>query len=404
MNKWIASCILLACTAVSAQSRFVHTEGQNLVAPDGKPLLLRGTNLGNWLVQEGYMFGLKDGPQSAREIEAFFNELIGPAEAANFWQAYRDNYVTEDDIRFLHQAGVNSLRVPFHYRFFEPGNDEGFARIDKLAGWAHKYGIYLVLDMHCAPGGQTGTNIDDSWGYPWLFESPEEQERTIAVWKRIAEHYRDNPTILGYDLLNEPIPHFPQVQKYNAALEPLYKRITAAIRQVDAHHVIILGGARWDTNFSVFGAPFDRNAMYTFHTYWSPATDAQIKPYTDFRARYNVPLWLSESGENTDEWIGAFRAVLDRNQIGWAFWPYKKMEATTSFVAWRKPANWDEIVAYAKTRGSVGAAEKQIAARPSLQDSRAALDDLLQNIKLGKCRVNPGYLGALGLQTPAATH
>ena len=111
--------------------------------------------------------------------------------------------------------------------------------------------------MHCAPGGQTGANIDDSWGYPWLYDSPEASS-TIAIWKRIAAHYRDSETVLGYDLLNEPIPHFPELQKYNSKLEPIYKRIVAAIREVDKNHVIILGGAQWDTNFAVFGPPFDQ--------------------------------------------------------------------------------------------------------------------------------------------------
>jgi hypothetical protein len=305
-------------------------------------------------------------------------------------------------MRFLHEAGLNSIRIPLHYKFFTPGNEEGFQRLDRVVGWAKKYGLYVILDMHCAPGGQTGSNIDDSWGYPWLFESAEDQELTIRIWKRIAQHYRDNPTVLGYDLLNEPIPHFPQLRKYNPALEPLYKRITAEIRQVDVHHVIILGGAQWDTNFTVFGAPFDSNVMYTFHKYWSPPTEAEIQPYLDFRSRYNVPIWLGESGESKDEWIHDFTAVLEKDEVGWAFWPYKKMDKASAFVSWQKPVYWDDIVAFAKTRGSTGDSEKQIAARPSLEHSRAALQELLEKVRLRNCRVNPGYLQALGLKTPPA--
>jgi hypothetical protein len=400
--KWLVLFALAMCTALSAESRFVRADGKYLVAPDGKRLQLRGTNLGNWLEPEGYMFGLDGGPESPREIEEFFNELIGPEQAAKFWQAYRDAYVTEDDIRFLHEAGLNSIRIPLHYKFFLPGNEEGFARLDRVVDWAREYGLYVILDMHCAPGGQTGTNIDDSWGYPWLYESHADQELTIRIWKRIAEHYRNNPTVLGYDLLNEPIPHFPQLQRYNPALEPLYKRITAAVRQVDTHHVIILGGAQWDSNFDVFGPPFDRNVLYTFHKYWTPPTEAVIQPYLDFRARYNVPIWLGESGENTDAWIHDFTAVLEKNEIGWAFWPYKKVEKASAFVSWEKPVHWDEIVAFAKTRGLTAGAEKQIAARPSLEHSRAALDDLLRKVQLRNCHVNTGYLGALGLKVPPA--
>ena len=400
--KWLVLLVLAVCSAVSAQSGFVHADGKYLVSPDGKRLQLRGTNLGNWLEPEGYMFGLEGGPQSTREIEGLVNELIGPQEAEKFWQTYRDAYVTEDDMRFLHEAGLNSIRIPLHYKFFTPGNEEGFQRLDRVVGWAKKYGLYVILDMHCAPGGQTGSNIDDSWGYPWLFESAEDQELTIRIWKRIAQHYRDNPTVLGYDLLNEPIPHFPQLRKYNPALEPLYKRITAEIRQVDVHHVIILGGAQWDTNFTVFGAPFDSNVMYTFHKYWSPPTEAEIQPYLDFRSRYNVPIWLGESGENKDEWIHDFTAVLEKDEVGWAFWPYKKIDKASAFVSWQKPVYWDDIVAFAKTRGSTGDSEKQIAARPSLEHSRAALQELLQKVRLRNCRVNPGYLQALGLKTPPA--
>ncbi len=393
--------VLCLSLNVAAETRFVHTRGKFLESADGKALQLRGISLGNWMVPEGYMFGFEEGPQSGREIEALVNELIGPADGAKFWKQYQDTYVTEDDIRFLHEAGFNSIRVPFHYKYFADGNSRGFELVDRVVQWAGKYGIYVVLDMHCAPGGQTGTNIDDSWGYPWLYESAENQQQTIAIWRRIAEHYHDNPVVLGYDLLNEPIPHYPQLQQYNSALEPIYKRITAAVREVDPNHVVILGGAQWDSNFKVFGAPFDQNVMYTFHKYWTAPTEEVIQPYLAFRDQYNVPLWLGESGENTDEWVHSFAGVLEKNQIGWAFWPYKKLESKSGVVAWHKPVYWDEIVAYGKSPRTTGLAEKQIAQRPSLDHSRAAFKDLLEQIRFAHCRVNDGYLKALGLNAPS---
>jgi aryl-phospho-beta-D-glucosidase BglC (GH1 family) len=400
------ACLLLAVSTflpaqfLPAESRFVRAGGKTLVTPDGRPLLLRGTSLGNWLEPEGYMFGFKGGPQSPREIEAFFNELVGPDAAAEFWRAYRNAYVTEDDIRFLRDTGSNTIRIPLHYKFFVPGNDEGFVQVDRVVRWAAKYHLYVILDMHCAPGGQTGTNIDDSWSYPWLFESAEAQSQLISIWKRIADHYSNNPTVLGYDLLNEPIPQFPELKKYNAALEPLYKRVTAAVREVDKNHVIILGGAQWDTNFSVFGAPFDSNVMYTFHKYWMTPNKESIQAYIDFRDRYKVPIWLGESGENNDGWVRDFRTVVEKEDINWTFWTYKRMDAGATFVSWPKPANWDEIVAFAKTTGRTGDAEKQIASRPPDDHIKAAMHDLLENVRLEHCRVNPGYIEALGLKTP----
>jgi endoglucanase len=396
MTKWLAVLLLGISSTLYAQSGFVHTDGRNLVAPNGTPLHLKGTNLGNWLEQEGYMFHLDDGPQSPREIEALVNELIGPEEAVQFWKEYRDAYITEDDIKFLHEAGLNSIRIPFHYKYFVPGDDEGFRLLDRVIGWAAKY------HMHCAPGGQTGANIDDSWDYPWLYESAADQQLMIEIWERIAQHYRNNSTVLGYDLLNEPIPHFPQLRQYNKDLEPIYKRITAGIRQVDSHHVIILGGAQWDSNFNVFGPPFDKNVMYTFHKYWMPPTEAVIQPYLDFREKYNVPIWLGESGENTDVWIHDFVAVLNKDDIGWAFWTYKRMDATASMVSWQKPIYWDEIIAFAKLNRSTGNAEKLLAVRPSLEHSRAAFQDLLQQIKFQRSHVNAGYLSALGLIVPVS--
>ena len=217
------------------------------------------------------------------------------------------------------------------------------------------------------------------------------------MWKRIAAHYRDSETVLGYDLLNEPIPHFPELKKFNSKLEPLYHRIVDAIREVDKNHIVILGGAQWDTNFSVFGPPFDKNVMYTFHKYWMKPEQTEIQQYVDFRDTYHVPIWMSESGENKDEWITQFRELLEKNQINWAFWPYKKMDATSSPVSFARPVYWDEIVAYAKLPGGTGEVEKRIAKRPSQEHINAAFAELLENIQFSKCRVNQDYLKALGL-------
>jgi endoglucanase len=387
---------VLVCAQTLAQNRFVHTDGKYLVTPANQKLLLRGTNLANWLEPEGYMFLLDGGPASPREIETFFNELIGPSDAARFWHDYREAYITQRDINFLRKAGFNSVRIPIHHKFFVSGG-EGFAWLDRVIAWCREAGLWVILDLHCAPGGQTGTNIDDSFGYPWLFESAADQDLTVEIWKRLAEHYRDETTVLGYDLLNEPIPHFPQLQKYNDRLEPLYKRISSAIRAVDTNHVIVLGGAQWDSNFKVFGAPFDRNVMYSFHKYWTAPNQEVIQEYLDFRDRYNVPIWLGESGENTDEWIAQFVRVLEKNEVGWCFWPYKKMGKTSAVVSFAQPPHWAEILAYAKIPANTGEAEKRIAARPSLDHSREALRDLLQKIRFENCSVNSGYWKALGL-------
>ncbi len=392
--------IAILASALPAQSGFVHTSGTELIDGSGKPLLLRGTNLGNWFEPEGYMFHLEDSAQSPHEIENLTRELIGPEKSEAFWKQWREDFITEADIDRIHAMGFDSVRVPIHWKFFTDGNTEGFRLLDRLVGWARKDHIYLIIDLHCAPGGQTGTNIDDSDGYPWLYLSPEAQQQTIAIWRRIAAHYNNEPIVLGYDLLNEPIPHFPQLQRFNTDLEPLYRRISAAIREVDRNHVLILGGAQWDSNFKIFGKPFDSNVLYTFHKYWTATDVSVIREYIEFRDKYKVPIWLGESGENKDEWIAAFVKTLEDNHIGWCFWPYKKMDAPSNVVTFDRPAHWDAIIALSKMPAGTGNAEKRIAARPSPEDAQAAFDDLLNKIRFSSEKVNPGYVKALGLKVP----
>jgi endoglucanase len=384
--------------AAAAGNKFVHTDGTHILAPDGSKLHLRGINLGNWLVPEGYMWHFDKGPASYREISALLNELIGPAGADRFWKQYRARYITESDIRFIHQAGFNSVRIPFISKLIEDGS--AFPLLDQVIGWCREMHIWVILDMHGAPGGQTGTNIDDSWGYPWLFESEEEQHLAAGFWRSIAQRYADEPAVLGYDLLNEPIP--PAVNYLNPRLEPVYRKITEAIREVDKNHVVIIGGAQWDSNFEPFGPPFDPNAIYTFHKYWTAPTKDVIQSYLDFRERYKVPVWLGESGENRDDWIAQFREMLDSNDVGWAFWPYKKMDATSSPVNYARPVHWDEVTAYAALPGGTGAAEQRMKKRPPADHLQEAFADLLEKLKLQNCQVNPGYLKALGMQVPAA--
>jgi endoglucanase len=397
----VAAFLLLVWTA-RGRAQFAHTERKLIVDAASKPLLIRATNLGNWMVPEGYMWLLKDGPQSPSEIRALVFELLGPEASATFWQKWRENYVTREDVVLLHRAGFNAIRVPLHYSLFESDDAEGFKLLDRLIGWSRAENLYLILDLHAAPGGQTGANIDDSAGYPWLYQSPREQEHLTEIWRRLATHYRDEPAVLGYDLLNEPIPHFPKLAPLNPSLEPLYKKLTGEIRKIDTHHILFLGGAQWDTNFSVFGKPFDANVAYTFHKYWTAPDESVIRQYIDFRERYDVPIWMGESGENTDEWIAQFGKTLEKNNIGWAFWPYKKMEKASAVVSILPPADWEKIVEFAKLPRGTGHVEERLKARPEQETIVRAFDELLESVRLQKCRVNEGYLKALELKADLA--
>ncbi len=385
----------------SQENNFVTIKGKVIITPDGKPILLKGINIGNWLNPEGYMFHFKN-VNSYRLIDNTIKELVGADEARRFWKNFRDNYITNEDIRFIKSTGLNHIRVPFNFKLFlvedQPDIwlEQGFKRLDDIIKWSKEENLYVVLDLHAAPGGQTGDNVDDSWGYPFIFEDEQAQNTTVALWKKLAERYKDENILIGYDLLNEPIPHYMEnKEELNQLLEPLYIKITKAIRQIDNNHLIFIGGAQWNTNFKMFGEPFDNKLVYTFHKYWMPPVQKEIQDYIDFSNKHNVPLWLGESGENEDAWIDSFRVLLESNSIGWCFWPYKKMDSNRGMVQFPKTKEWDEIIKYAET--SKNNFEEIRKAKPEKEIIRKAFSDLIENIKFKNCIVNEKYIKALGL-------
>jgi hypothetical protein len=121
-----------------------------------------------------------------------------------------------------------------------------------------------------------------------------------------------------------------------------------------------------------------------------------IQEYLDFRDKHKVPVWMGESGENTDEWISSFRTLLETHNIGWCFWPYKKLEATSCIASINPPENWDAIVNFAN--GPRTTFEEVRTHRPPKEKSQKALSDYLERVKFANCRINKGYLKALGLK------
>jgi endoglucanase len=381
--------------------KFVGVSGKEIITPDGKPILLKGINLGNWLVPEGYMFKFKKA-SSPRLIDQAITELTGPEQSTVFWNEYLNTYITREDILYIKKLGFNHVRVPFNYKmltdeYYLGKNNRGYEFLDRVVKWCKEAEIYVLLDMHCAPGGQTGDNIDDGYGYPFLFESPQCQEKIISIWKEIAIHYKDETIILGYDLMNEPIAHyFENRDTLNKSLVPLYKKITKVIREIDPNHLIFLGGAQWNTNFKIFDKPFDDKLVYTFHKYWFKVEPGAIQEYVNFRDKYNVPIYIGETGENTDEWIKDFRVLLEGNNIGWCFWPYKKMDSPRCIVSFKTPEGYQNIISYADS--SRQSFEEIRNRRLLVKQADEILHQFNLESKIENCYLNAGYIEALGLK------
>ncbi len=384
-------------------SKFVRVEGADLIAPDGSKLFIVGTNLGNWLNPEGYMFGFGR-TNAPRQINDLFCELAGPDFTADFWTKFKDNYITRKDIEYIASTGANTIRLPFHYKLFTDEDymgltsaQDGFTRVDSVVSWCHDNGLFLILDMHDAPGGQTGDNIDDSYGYPWLLESEKSQKQFCDIWRSIADYYKNEPVILGYELINEPIAtYFENQDELNSKLEPLHKRVVSVIREVDPNHIILIGAPQWNSNFEPLkDTSYDPQLMFTCHRYGGEPTPEAIKSYIDFRDKSGRPMYMGEIGHNTDEWQAAFVKTMTDNNIGYTFWPYKKRDRSC-MMGIGMPKEWEEIVRFSEGPHATFAEIRE--AKPDREMARKAMTEFLDSCLLENCHPQMSYISSMGLK------
>jgi len=394
MRLWLAALTVVLWLAgpAMAEAGLVRTEGKNFVTPDGKVLHIRGISLGNWLMPEGYMFKFEVA-KAPRQIYGAFERLLGPDRARAFWTEYRERYIAEDDIRFIKSVGFNTVRIPLHWNLFMTADGAmtgpGWALLDRVLGWVRAAGLYAIVDLHAAPGGQTGINHDDGPGYPLMFYVPHHRDLTVALWTAIARRYAGDPVILGYDVLNEPIAPYHDVATLNPRLEPFYQRVTAAIRAVDPGRIVILAGGQWSSSFDMFGPPFADNLAYTYHSFWASTERDSIQRHLNFSNRYDVPLFLGETGELTDDWNALFRTLHETHGIGWSFWTYKNLDTPSTVVSIPRPEGWADIVAFADGRTKTKPPDALI---------RRALTQYLDGMRLPNATIRWSYLESLGLK------
>jgi len=371
----------------SAQAGFFKTLGFDIVDPEGNKFILKGYGLGGWLVPEGYMLHIP-GYGSPTSIRKRIIDLIGQDEADKFFDLYRENYVAEVDIELIAEWGFNSIRLPFHYQFFSPIDspgvyiEDGFDIIDTLLVWCKKNGLYLILDMHCAPGGQNPGNISDSDGEAKLWTIQANQDRTVDIWQRIAERYKDEEWIVGYDLLNEPV--LPE--GYSASdLRDFYVRLTEAVREVDSNHILFIEGNWYATDFSGLEPRFDSNMVWAFHKYWNETDLGSIQQYRNLRTQTVTPLWLGETGENSNPWYYETVKLMDQQNIGWNWWAHKKFDTVTSPLSAIITPAYQQIIDYWNGK----------AAKPSISFAISALTEMANSLKLENCVFRPDVTAAI---------
>ncbi|MFY0254925.1 cellulase family glycosylhydrolase [Chitinophaga sp. 30R24] len=329
---------------VNAQG-YLKTQGHIIINEKNEKVILRGMGLGGWMLQEGYMFRLGNIGQQYK-IREKIAELIGPEKTQNIYDAWLINHTTKRDIDSMAAWGFNSVRLPMHYNLYTlPVEEEpvlgqqtwlekGFALTDSLLAWCKANHMYLILDLHATPGGQ-GNDLPISDRHPErlsLWQSEANRVKVVALWRKLAARYANEPWIGGYDIINEPNWGFEDPadtrgikETKNIPLKQLMQDITKAIREVDTKHIIIIEGNGFGNNYNGILPTWDDNMVLSFHKYGNFTDVSSIQHFLDLREQYNVPLWMGESGENSNTWFTHNIHLAESHDIGWAWWQLKKI-------------------------------------------------------------------------------
>ncbi|KAI0258886.1 glycoside hydrolase [Gloeopeniophorella convolvens] len=336
---------------------FLQVSGTKIVNENDEEVILRGAGLGGWMNMENFISGY---PGCEFQIRESLADTIGADRAAFFFDKFLEYFFQDADAKFFKSLGLNCIRLPFNYRHFEDDMDprvlkpDGFRHLDRVIKICAQNGIYTILDLHTAPGGQNNGWHSDHGGHLANFWRHKDfQDRSIWLWEQLAAHYAGNPWIAGYNPLNEP------ADPSHQGLVDWYDRVYHAIRAIDPKHALFLDGNTFASDFSRFGDAFKRwdNVSYAFHDYSvfgfpsSPApytgSEEQLirmrKSYQRKRAwmdEHNLCVWNGEwgpvyarkqyEGEETDA-INAARVhvlkdqltLYNKDRLSWSIWLYK---------------------------------------------------------------------------------
>jgi len=387
------------CSSNCSATGYVHASGTQIVNGNNTNLLLKGIGTGNWMIQEGYMMQSSSVAGTQWQFKQKLTATIGAEKTTQFYTSWLDNHFRKIDVDSMAHWGFNSVRPALHYKVFtlpieeEPIQgentwlEEGFVRLDSLVSWCAANQMYVIFDLHGAPGGQgKDANISDyDASKPSLWESELNKSKTVALWRKIAERYATNKWVAGYDLLNET--NWTFTEGNNAPMRALYGRITTAIREVDPNHMIIIEGNWFANDYTGLTPKWDNNMAYSFHKYWAYNTPQSADWIVNFRNNNNCPVWLGETGENSNRWFTDCIELMEKNNIGWSFWPVKK-SGNNNILKSTINADYKALINY-----WVGTA-----AKPTVDKAFQAVMTFSENHKLENCTVLRDVLDAMTRQ------
>jgi hypothetical protein len=390
----IIICLVLNIQA-NSQNNFLTINGKAIVNQSGDTVLLRGMGLGGWMLQEGYMLQTASFATAQYQIRDSIEQLIGTADTDLFYEKWYENHCRQIDIDSLKAWGFNSVRLPMHYNLFTlPIEDEpiagqntwltkGFEMTDSLISWCKQNQMYVILDLHAAPGGQGYDQAISDYDptKPSFWESQANRDKGAALWKKLAERYVNEEWVAGYDLLNEPNWNLPG----GTLLRQAYEQMTDSIRTVDTQHIIFIEGNWFANDFTGLTPPWDSKIVYSPHKYWSTNDQGSIQFALSVRDNNNVPIYLGESGENSNVWFRDAIRLLEDNGIGWAWWPMKKVESIAGPLSITKSPEYTTLLNYWENGGT----------KPTAVYAKNALMQLTEDLKLENCFYQKGVIDAM---------
>ena len=319
---------------------FLHTNGARIVSSDGTPTILRGFNLGNWLVEEMWLCPFDTDPPAGStlpkitdhvRLRQVFIARFGKEKADQLLEAWRRNFITPADFARLKADGATCVRLPFTYDLeSEPGGL--FRWLDFAVAGAKAQGIYVVLDLHGAPGRQGPEHHTGEEGVDAFFKDPKFRAQTAQLWARIAAHFKNEPAVAGYDLLNEP------VSAANAAtLHQVSGELYRTVRAADPNHIIIIedGYKNLDqmpdpqimgwTNvvYSAHSYKFDAKNADDYDSHLKYWVMAQSKTVQD---KWSVPVYIGEwnlEPHGTPEKFRQYVQTFEAANLSWSLWTWK---------------------------------------------------------------------------------
>jgi aryl-phospho-beta-D-glucosidase BglC (GH1 family) len=341
-GRYCAAAVLLsgACASPAlAQLSMLHTSGRNIVNANGQVVQLQGVNLGGWFIMEKWMCPLDSGslPDTYSVIQ-MLDQRFGVATEQSLITTYQQSWITATDLDNIKAAGFNVVRVPVWWGQFYPLNNisnsgwraDAFDELDWLVSEAGQRGIYVIIDMHGVVGGQSTSGDTGQQNNNSYWTNSNNQGNTAYMWWEIANHYNGNPTVAGYDLINEPT-GAPNNQAVINAQNDLYQ----SVRSADPNHIVIMEGTWGNWDWSMLPSPTTygwTNVVYEMHEYQYNQTEAVVEQgstnqVNDFNnhASYDVPGYVGEFndfGYGAGAWQFSTNAYNNAG-LSWTMWAYK---------------------------------------------------------------------------------